>query len=137
MSEKVNKKDEVTAIDETKLKNYQNEYNEEDFWKKIKQYGKMAGSKVVYKALQLYYAAIDENTPLSAKAVIWGALGYFIFPVDILPDVIPVFGFTDDLAFLTAAIGISAVHITPKLKKKSKEKLKDWFGEVSDSELED
>ena len=53
-------------------------YSDDDFWQKINNYARIAGRKVVEKALQLYYAAADPKTPAWAKSVIWGALMYFI-----------------------------------------------------------
>lgn len=46
----------------------------------------------------------DENTPGKHKMIIIGALGYFILPVDLIPDFIPVAGFTDDAAALIACL---------------------------------
>lgn len=60
-----------------------------------------------------YYCALDSNTPFRAKAILLAALGYFILPADTIPDVILGFGFTDDIAVLTAAISAVRAHITP------------------------
>jgi uncharacterized membrane protein YkvA (DUF1232 family) len=32
------------------------------------------------------------------KALIVGAIGYIILPIDLIPDMLPVVGYTDDLA---------------------------------------
>lgn len=114
---------------------YSKEYNPDSFWEKVKNFAKKAGVKVIYAALKLYYAAQLESTPAWAKGVIYGALGYFILPVDLIPDVMPGVGFTDDLAVLAAALITVAAHITPEVKKQAREKLSQWFGDVSDSEL--
>ena len=124
-------------ISEEEIKGYRRDYNESDFWNKIKKYGKSAGSKVVYSSLKLYYAAVSKGTPVGIKALIYGALGYFIFPVDIVPDIIPVVGFTDDLVALGTAIASASAYITPAVKKQAKDKLEDWFDDVSGSDLED
>ena len=126
-----------TKITKKQLDLYKDDYNESDFWDKIKKYGKTAGAKVVYNALKLYYAAVSKETPVGIKALIYGALGYFIFPVDLVPDVIPVVGFADDLGALTTAIASASAYITPTIKAQAKEKLEDWFDDVSDSEIED
>jgi uncharacterized membrane protein YkvA (DUF1232 family) len=55
------------------------------------------GREVIEKALWLYYAAQQPNTPLWAKTAIYGALGYFISPIDAIPDITPVIGYADDL----------------------------------------
>ncbi len=60
-----------------------------------------------------YYCAMDKETPLRAKGVIFAALGYFILPADTIPDFIFGIGFTDDIAVLTAAITAIRAHVTP------------------------
>jgi len=126
-----------TKITKEQLDLYKDDYNESDFWDKIKKFGKSAGENVVGKALMLYYAALSDKTPAAIKALIYGALGYFIFPVDLVPDVIPFAGFADDLVALGIAIASASAYITPAVKKQAKDKLEDWFDNVSDSDLED
>ncbi len=60
-----------------------------------------------------YYCALDSKTPFRAKAILFGALGYFILPADAIPDIIFGLGFTDDIAVLTAAITAVRSHMTP------------------------
>ena len=105
------------------------DFSEEYFWKKLRRYAKTVGKEIVEKALILFYAAKDPNTPAWAKAVILSALAYFVFPVDAIPDFIPVVGYADDLTVLAGALGVVAFHITEDHKKKAKEKLRDWFGD--------
>ncbi len=106
---------------------YSKEYSEENFWEKLRTYAVTAGREVVEKALFLYYAYLEPETPAWAKATIIGALGYFISPIDAIPDIIPVVGYADDLGVLVMAVGTVAAYITPKVKKKAKKKIKDWF----------
>lgn len=61
--------------------------------------------------------------------LILGALGYFILPVDAIPDFIPVAGYTDDLAALTAIYNIVKGSIGPEAALRADEKLKEWFKE--------
>jgi uncharacterized membrane protein YkvA (DUF1232 family) len=63
--------------------------------------------------LAAYYCAFDRDTPLQVKAALLGALAYFVLPFDVIPDVLPVIGFTDDAAVLATAIRLVATHITP------------------------
>ena len=56
-------------------------------------------------------------------------LGYFIVPIDAIPDLAPVIGYSDDLGALALAIGNVAMYIDDEVKQKAKSKLKDWFGE--------
>ncbi|HCL3894797.1 TPA: DUF1232 domain-containing protein, partial [Pseudomonas aeruginosa] len=76
----------------------------------------------------LYYAAQTPQTPAWAKATIYGALGYFILPVDAIPDVLPGVGYTDDLGIIAAAITAVSMYITEDVKRQASQKLQDWFG---------
>lgn len=113
---------------------YAKEYSESSFWNKVKKFASKAGSKTVYTALKLYYTMQSTDTPAWAKAVIVAALGYFIAPIDVVPDVTPIVGFTDDLGVLAAAVASVVTCITPAIKDQAKTKTKEWFGE---SEIED
>lgn len=110
-------------------------FSEHAFWAKLKCFAKKAGAKVVYYALLLYYAFVSPKTQGWAKTVIIGALAYFICPIDINPDFIPVIGFLDDLAILATTLKIVDVCITSDVKAKAKAKLGDWFGNENESEL--
>lgn len=108
---------------------YKQHYNEESFWEKLINYAKLAGKEVVEKALYLFYAAQQPETPSWAKGVIYSALGYFILPIDAIPDITPIVGYGDDLGVLAAALAVCAAYITPEVKAKAKQKWKDWFGD--------
>ena len=103
-------------------------YSEHGFWGKLKKYAQKAGREVIEKALWLYYGAQDPKTPAWAKTVMISALGYFILPLDAIPDLAPMVGYTDDLGVLAAAIGTVALHISDDTKAKAQEKLDVWFG---------
>lgn len=112
---------------------YQRFFSKTGFWKKIATRGKTAGRGVLEKALYLYYAVLSDNTPKWAKRVIYGALGYFIFPLDMIPDLAPLIGYTDDASVLAAALATVAMYITPDIKAQAHEKLAHWFDKNSDS----
>ncbi len=114
---------------------YQGSFSAENFWAKVKSVAKKAGVKVVYVALILYYELTDPDIDAKEKAVIIGALGYFILPIDLIPDTIPVVGFTDDLAALVAAYKFVRHNITPEVEVKAKAKLAEWFGDVDENEI--
>jgi len=107
---------------------FSKDYSENTFWDKVKSFATVAGKEVIEKALQLYYALQQPSTPVWAKTVIVGALGYFISPIDAIPDVVPMIGFADDLGVLAAAIATVAIYITDDVKAKAAEKLEAWFG---------
>lgn len=107
---------------------FENEFSDDGFWNKVKKFAKTAGEAVIEPALKLYYSAQDPDTPAWAKATIYSALGYFISPIDAIPDITPLIGYADDLGVLVAATAAVAVHIKEEHKKKAKEKLMQWFG---------
>lgn len=59
-----------------------------------------------------YFCALDPETPAKAKAVILGALAYFIMPFDTIPDFLALVGFSDDIAVLTLAIATIRSNMT-------------------------
>ncbi|HEY9694909.1 MAG TPA: YkvA family protein [Oculatellaceae cyanobacterium] len=105
----------------------QNSYSEDNFWKKMAEFAKSAGKEVVEKALILFYTLQQPNLPIKAKTIIYSALGYFILPLDIAPDFIPVVGFGDDVGALLAALAAVAIYITPEVKEAARQKMRDWF----------
>lgn len=107
---------------------FESEFSDSGFWDKVKKYARSAGESVLQPALKLYYAAQDPETPVWAKTTIYGALGQFISPIDAIPDITPIVGYSDDLGVLVAATAAVAAHITEKHKDKAKETLKQWFG---------
>ena len=104
-------------------------YSQDGFWKKLLNFARAAGQEVVEHALSLYYTAQAPDTPAWAKTAIYGVLGYFIFPVDVIPDLIPGVGFSDDLGAMVTALATVAAHVTPEIKARAKEKAAEWFGE--------
>ncbi len=97
------------------------EFEERSFWDKVAEAAGDAGREVIEIALTLYYALIDDDTPLWAKSTIIGGLLYFISPIDAIPDFIPGIGFTDDLAVMVGALGVVAAHIKPEHKERARE----------------
>jgi len=100
-------------------RDYSREFSEQRFWDKLKSYAKWAGRDVVERALILWYAAQQPHAPLWAKTAIYGALGYFILPMDAIPDVLPDVGYSDDLGVLAAALGSVALYIDEDVKRRA------------------
>lgn len=73
--------------------------------------------------LAAYYCAFDHNTPLKVKGTLVGALAYFILPLDAMPDIMPVLGFTDDAVVLATAIKLVASHIQPAHREAARDAL--------------
>ena len=118
------------------IEKYSGHYDENAFWEKLKKYARKAGIKVVYAALLLYYVLKSPETSGKDRAKILGALGYFILPIDLIPDFIPIAGYTDDLAALVWGVYCVIKSITPEVKAQSIEKLHEWFGEFDESMLD-
>ena len=102
-------------------------YSDDSFWGKVKKYAKTAGDAVLEPALKMYYAAQDTETPIWAKTTIYGALGYFVSPIDAIPDVTPVVGYSDDLGVLVLALATVSAYVKDEHVTKAKETLNRWF----------
>jgi uncharacterized membrane protein YkvA (DUF1232 family) len=113
--------------DKLAIVDYSQEYSEDSLWKKIGKYALAAGRSTIQKALVLYYCLQDSDTPKWAKTIIIGALGYFIMPLDAIPDFTPAVGFADDLGALVAAIATVMKFIKPEHEEQAKEKLENFF----------
>ncbi|HAH24496.1 MAG TPA: hypothetical protein DCL77_12220 [Prolixibacteraceae bacterium] len=122
--------------DETKAATYSKHYSDASFWDKLKRYAKSAGMKVAYAALLLQYLMKSEDVSLKTKLLISAGLGYFILPVDFIPDFAPVIGFADDLGVLLLILGNVANNITPDIKQKAREHLHKWFKQTDEAELD-
>lgn len=103
----------------SELSDYGDNYSDSGFWNKVKKLGK----KVLKPALQLYYVMKEPSTPFDTKGLIIGALGYLILPIDLIPDFIPVAGYTDDLTALLAVVKMCKEHITPEIERKVRKDL--------------
>lgn len=114
---------------------YQKNYSERGLWGKVTKVAKKAGIKVIYAALLLFYALKSEKTSAADRALIIGALGYFILPTDLIPDFIPATGYTDDLGALVLALARVASNITPEVKAQAQERLQRWFGNYDRTEI--
>lgn len=117
------------------LEKYASFFTDDKFWHKLARAFKKAGIKVVYAALVLFYSLQDPRISKRDKALIIGALGYFILPLDLLPDFLPAVGFTDDLAALLLAFYKVHRCITPEVREKAEAKLRQWFGNYDKNEI--
>lgn len=116
------------------LKKYEKEYSESELWKKIGEVAKMAGLRVIYYVLLLYYSLQSDTVTLKEKALIIGALGYFILPVDLVPDFIIGLGYGDDAAALLAVVKMLE-NLNDDIKAQAKNKLKTWFEDFDEKDL--
>lgn len=106
---------------------YSNKFTQNGFVEKISTIAKRAGAKLIYAALILYYTLDSKQVPLKDKAIIIGALGYLISPLDVMPDAIPIVGLGDDLAVLIYVLKKVWGEVSEEVKEKAKAKLNQWF----------
>ena len=114
---------------------YADKYSDESFFDKITSVIKKAGLTLIYKALQLYYVTENPNCPIRIKAAIFAALGYFISPIDVIPDLTPIIGYSDDAAAIALALAMAQVFIDDRVRQKAKDKLVSLFGRKILSQL--
>ena len=122
-------------LDKETVSGYAKVYNPSKLLEKLGKVAKKAGAKVVYAVLLLYYALLDGDVSLKDKAIVVGALGYFILPFDFIPDMLGPLGFSDDMGALILALKTIWSNITPKVKEQARQKLSEWFDEVDPEEL--
>ena len=115
---------------------YSKHYSEDSFFTKIKEHGKAAGTKVVFAALLLFYAMKSDKMPVSEKALVVAALGYLVFPFDLIPDFIPIAGYADDLTVLYVALKKAVSYIDGDVVSQAKDKITGWFGPVDENDFQ-
>ena len=115
---------------------YSNKFTNGDFIEKISRIAKRAGAKLVYASLILYYTLHSDKVSVKDKAIIIGALGYLISPLDVIPDAIPIAGLGDDLAVLIYVLNKVWGDVSEDVKEKAKSKLSKWFDEDEIKEID-
>jgi uncharacterized membrane protein YkvA (DUF1232 family) len=118
------------------LKIYEKHFSESELWNKVTKIGKSIGATLMYPVLLLFNLLKSSETDLKEKTMIIGALGYFILPVDLLPDAIAGVGFTDDIAALSAIISALASCVTLEIQEQSKQKCHDLLGDIDDRAID-
>lgn len=116
---------------------YANKFSPSDFVDKVARIAKRAGAKLVYAALILYYTLQSDKVSTTDKALIVGALGYMISPLDVVPDAIPIVGLTDDLAVLVYVLKKVWGNVEQEIKDKAKARLSKWFDEDEIKEIDE
>ena len=120
----------------TDFMSYSNKFTSSDFIEKISRIAKRAGAKMIYAALVLYYTLQSDKISVKDKAIIVGALGYLISPLDVIPDAIPIAGLGDDLAVLIYVLNKVWGNVSDEIKNKAKDKLSKWFDEDEIAEID-
>ena len=82
------------------------------FWPKLAKV--LARVPFAEDVVAAFYCATDSRTPMRVKAILFAALGYFVLPIDTIPDVLLGVGFTDDLTVLVTAMALIRTHMLPE-----------------------
>ncbi|MET0969596.1 MAG: YkvA family protein [Tardiphaga sp.] len=101
------------------------------FWRKLKRLA--VRLPFAEDLLAAYYCAFDKHTPRHVQAALLGAIAYFVLPFDIVPDVLPVLGFTDDAAILATALRMVASHINEDHREAARRTIARGYTEESAS----
>ena len=99
---------------------YTAEFSDEKFNKKIDD--PKISTQLLRKVYQLYLVLKSPDTPMLVKAGILAVLGYFICPIDLVPDLVPIVGYGDDLTVVAAELATIAGYITPTIEREAAEK---------------
>jgi uncharacterized membrane protein YkvA (DUF1232 family) len=95
----------------------------QDFWAKLRRVARHI--PFAEDLLAAYFCAVDPATPRRVKLILLGAVAYFVFPTDALPDLLPLLGFADDAAMLAAAIAQVAGAIDEDHRAQARAALRD------------
>jgi uncharacterized membrane protein YkvA (DUF1232 family) len=96
-------------------------FDEQSFWTKLKRV--VVRIAFAEDLVAAYYCALDRNTPAYVRGVLIGALAYFVLPADMIPDLLPGLGFTDDATVLAAAIAAVGRHLEPRHRAQARRTL--------------
>ena len=117
-----------SKINTSDLPKYAVNFSGSKFWSKLIAVAKQLGEKILRLVLLLYYTLKSAGVSPKDKAIILGALGYLILPLDLIPDWILVIGLTDDIAAIKLAYDVVKASITPEIERKAGAKLAQIFG---------
>ena len=121
----------------TNIEQYESRYSESKLIAKLSSAARWAGEKVIYAVLLLYYVLRSDAVPMADKSKVYGALGYFILPADLLLDFLPLVGYTDDLAALMWALHAVTKNITPEIKAQARARLGELLSKIDDKKLDE
>ena len=109
------------------LGKHEGQYSETKLTSKIARFAKSAGMECVYNVLLLFKMMKSQEVSLGDKAIIVGALGYFIAPLDLIPDLMIGTGYIDDAGMLIYALNTISSKITPSIRNAAKKDLHKYF----------
>ncbi len=119
-------------VNNTLSTNYSKYFSESKLLRKLHRSAEKLGIKLLFYVFILYFLVSDKDIPLKTRLVFMAALGYFILPMDLISDLLPGLGFTDDLTFILYALSTGSEYITEEIKEKAKTKINNMFNREHD-----
>lgn len=119
------------------IERYGVNYSENGLLRKLSRAVRWANAKIIYAALLLYYVLRNDAVTMADKSKIYGALGYFILPTDMVLDLIPMVGYTDDMAALMWAIHTLTKNLTPEIKAQARLKLGEIVKDYDEKKIDE
>ncbi|MBQ6580414.1 MAG: DUF1232 domain-containing protein [Alistipes sp.] len=119
------------------IERYGVNYSENGLLHKLSRAVHWANAKIIYAALLLYYVLRNDAVTVADKSKIYGALGYFILPTDMVLDFIPMVGYTDDMAALMWAIHTLTKNLTPEIKAQARLKLGEIVKDYDEKKIDE
>ena len=104
---------------------YTEHYSVAKLAEKVRETSKKVTLELLRIVVTLYVILQEPTVPIFMKAAIVAALGYFICPIDLIPDFLP-FGFVDDLSVLTATLAKVSIYKNDCVREQVEEILSDW-----------
>jgi uncharacterized membrane protein YkvA (DUF1232 family) len=120
---------------ENPFEKYTKKFSELQLWANMSTFAKKIGLKSIYTVLLLYYAYVRKDTPAWAKNIILGTLGYLLSPIDAIPDLSPIIGYTDDIGVLSFGLVTIAAYVNDEVRQKARKRLSKWFKDYDESKL--
>jgi len=117
------------------LKSFRNFFSPTLLAQKVRLLGTKAGVRLTYTLLLLFYAYRQKDTPFWAKNIVLGVLGYFIAPIDGIPDLTPFVGYTDDFGMLTFGLVTIAAYISKEVRLSAKTAVYKLFPKANEHEF--
>ncbi len=117
------------------IRKYKDKFSEGKLWTTLGKAARQIGLKSVYSVLLLFYAYRRKETPVWAKNIVLGTLGYLLTPFDMLPDLTPLIGYTDDIGILSFGLVTIAAYVNNEVRVQARKKLSTWFGTYNEEDL--
>jgi uncharacterized membrane protein YkvA (DUF1232 family) len=118
------------------ISQYVGYYDEGELKSFMKATARKLGKYIAYYVMIMVTLIGDPTVPNKAKLTFMAAIGYLILPTDLVADILPFIGFTDDIAFLTYVISSATDYITPGIKDEARVKLKKWLSiDIEDADI--